>query len=958
MSNDDKPAATPEERMAALLEQARATAAEAAAIVNSTPDTLPVPAVGGAAGAPAEHSKRKMVELRASAMKKANEVKALQDQMRAELEAQMRAMNEIMAPLKQKVSQMNEAVWTIDLYLGRDEQIVTLSTGAPADPNTPLTLRQEVLSMDEETAAHAEAGGIDARNLDVFDRWICQRENLARILPEERGVVVLVPRKRGRDYGDPWMDKALNEENKWSYFLIRNGENLYRMRTDFVVGKHLIPATDEFTGLFVQKRWGTDEPVQIYPGTREWDKAVERQGAKQRHFMRMALVLQGLVDRTTVFQPLPDGGLNLLDTRTYDEGRAHLLRDAEAVLTDGRPLFKDWLAGLTDQLRVGMRIMGAFNTETFRTAGEEWSEGREYSPNNRLTPRARNQYDVDRPETGTLYQLEGRAEMYGERGFYFKFARTTERWMGTGYDAELRAPKTKGKCVILPGDQFILPFDLVTVEDMQYYLRSRRQRSSYAQMFPLLNAAIEAKQAEAEAEAPFRTLLAGQIVQAHDVELAEAESALDGLVRWWKLKNRWHRPLVPTPEHPVDQGKAIRDIVEEFGALRRSAEQATADEQVEREVVAKLLKRDPKIMVIGRTRAGGYLAFSPQARRHDSGLVSDRLWVVEYTTSATGRTIKARDWVAPGTRIDNTRVLHTTEAWEKWDVHSTADSDLTDDELEALAEYAAVVAPSEQSKGWPYLRGWQRNLVRSTARDVLVLGVTADRANQSITAWLAPASEPRGLRTPGTALVPNPVSSEYGFVRFSWQKKRGEVTTSPLTEWDERWERRVYGGTPERPWGKVYDGKSRDPRAVLQFERSQEIVAKRAEAIEEHNKRSAALRDPARSALQTLWQGHRAQLEATAYAQFLEDYADPDLWEGHRKTIGRQLEPSWHHQGRAMDKLGVLLQALWTLTDAGVSFEGHTVRSAIAAAGLEHGGAGSTDLLTELLDLPIHAEKD
>lgn len=54
---------------------------------------------------------------------------------RAELEAQI-------GPLRQRLEQMQEVMWTVDLYLGRDESLRLLRDGQPAPADTPITIRQ------------------------------------------------------------------------------------------------------------------------------------------------------------------------------------------------------------------------------------------------------------------------------------------------------------------------------------------------------------------------------------------------------------------------------------------------------------------------------------------------------------------------------------------------------------------------------------------------------------------------------------------------------------------------------------------------------------------------------------------------------------------------------------------------------------------------------------------------
>lgn len=1011
MSDQTPDADSHDQRIAALREQIETAKAEVAEMTSPEAVSKEVVALNPGI-VPAEVTRQQMAAVRGRALKKVHEIEALNKALKAELEAQANAakaeMEALMGPLIAQMKQMEEGLWTVNLYLGRDEEIVPLLDGSPAPADTPFVLRQEVLSMDEETAAHAADGGIDAMRIEVFDEWIKDPAHLAQVLPEPKGVVALVPRRRGRDYQDPWINDKMDKANKWTYFLIRNGERLFRMSTDFVVGQHLIPATDEFTGLFVKNRYDvvTGEYVteHLVPGTREWEQAEKAQDARQRHFMRMAMILQGLVDRTTVYHPLPPGGLDLLDNRTYDEGKAILVRDAEGLLTDGREDFYAWLNRLTHDLRPGMRILGAFDTDVFKNAGSEYMESSSnhytYRANNRITPTASSSHRADKPQTGVLYRLEGRKTIGGVQGFYFKFDRTTRRWIGD----DLRAPKTKGTCTILPGDRFVIPFDLVTVEDMKYYLGSRRQRHAYEEMFPLMHAAIEAKEAEVAEEAPFRTLLAGELVKA-DADLTtldEGHAALGPLVDWWKFKNKYHRALVGDPEH---ESLAIREIVAEHLARKGVEAAQTPEAAAEQKIVDLLLAKDPTIMVIGRKRDGGYLAFAPQPRTYPAGkvghpatnvdqpppltdaerteqrdnfgrkpdaasnqipaAVTDNVWAVEYTTGKTGRSIKAREWVQPGTRMDATRILHTTETWDGFDIHASGNDHLTDPEIDAaigefLPEIKAIAA-----SGWP-----GRHRINNKTEDPftpLILGVTLRMGpgvyvdHPSFEVHLIDAAEPKGLDEKPSAVAGNRIDMQYGEVVVYFTKTRDGVrlhrsNTEPgyrdMAPWGLKWTNKPgsSAATPDRPWHHYYGGVSRDQIALVEFPDNGKVALDRVARISEHNAAVDALRDEARK---PMWHAKRAgdaALEAKEYARFIEDFHDPDLWEGHKKSLRDDaFEISFHPHGRDVPE--VLRSALYRFIDEGWSLDGHTIATAIKAADLSTEGVDES-----LLDLPLWGE--
>jgi hypothetical protein len=350
----------------ALAEVSRigAEAAELAQAAETGTAVMPA-----SAGLPAEQVKDAMVAARSQVAGKARELAAAQQRAQDAIAAQRRAldarlaqMSAVLAPLQEQAARLQEGIWSINLYLGVGEGIVALADGAPAAPGTPIYVRQGVLAMDEECAVATESGGIDHLGIDEFDDWItADPAHVEQLIPEPRGVVAIIPRRAEKDYGDAMASVVNNELNHQTYLLIRNGDCLYRYIAEgFSAGTRLTPLRDEFTSLFVSRRHNPAtrgfEPVRLEPGTPGWERAERAAGARERHYMRVALILQGLIDRTAVFQPLPAPNLSLLHPQAYDDGHIVLVSDDEMALTAGRQPFRDWLRERNAQLRPGMRF--------------------------------------------------------------------------------------------------------------------------------------------------------------------------------------------------------------------------------------------------------------------------------------------------------------------------------------------------------------------------------------------------------------------------------------------------------------------------------------------------------------------------------------------------------------------------------------------------------------------------
>jgi hypothetical protein len=868
------------------------------------------------------------IAARRSALSRASkQLQEARDQLEQRVRREMAAVEDALRPMRKAVERMEELVWTVNLYLGRDEQLVTLLDGDPAPAHTPISVRQMVLSMDEETTIAAESGGIDFRDVESFDRWVSQSANLQRVLPEPRGVVVLVPRRRGRDYGEPMLNSVLNSENKRSYWLIRNGARLFRMSTDFTVGDLLTPARHEFESYFTEFRYSTDtrssERVPLEPGSAAWLRAEEQADARRRHYMRAALILQGLVDRTTVFAPLPAERVSLLDPASYDAGHVQLVCDAENTLTTGRTPFYQWLAERNRQLRPGMRIIGAFNLGVFTSlrSRERW----DYDKHERLWPQR-----AENPPASTPHVIDERT---ADGGFLFRYARTEEvRSRGPYGGTEYRSPKTRASCVIYPDDLFILPIDLVTIEEMRDYLDARSERHAYLEMLPLLKSAIAAKEAEVEQERPFRELLAAQIVLAHDVDHVEAESAVGDLVTWWKHTTKHYRPLVAAAHRALER-RAVREIVAEFAAARAASAQAAREAFRDTAAVEQLRTLVPDAMIIARTRAGGYVVLAPQPRSYPAPLARTGVWVREYTAGKTVRNLHQEDWVLPTqARLDKWIVLWQADAWTDWNLAASRADNLTDPEIGALLVMLRDAGVAHMHDAYDDTA--QRRLRRRTGVPA-VIACDHEKGRPGLHMYFDGGDT---YDTPERLLTGTIPLAAMLVVGATW--RRGQGNTVRITVEDNPcW----------RQWGMYHHGPDGDisppwERQTLLWADEGAVERYRAQAVGRRAdlNRAAALRDTAMDAYRVVVDAWEKRAEDAAYQRFLDDYRDPELWEGHRKTILRKL--NYPHRSSHQDSLHHLL---CRVVEDGHDLAGHTVATAASLLG------ENLSLPADILHLPV-----
>lgn len=847
-------------------------------------------------GADAVAAKSAAAAARTDLARRVADVEKATAKARADLEAQRRSLeaefarrkaelDAQMAPMRAQLAQMTEVAWSIDLYLGRDEDLTLLRDGAPAPAETPITIRQKVLVMAEESLVlldRDKSTGMDHRNINTWVQWVlADPAHLDQLLPEPKGVVVLIPTRVKSRSGNMFEDAARNEANSQAWWLLRNGERLHLLSTDpeLRLTERVLPRRTEFTEVFEQRLFGFGRAGErLEPGSQEWLKLEARADERRRHYMRIMLVLQGLLDRTSAWAPLPEGGVNLLDVRAQTSGKVVLLADDEdsMLLTDGRESFRDWQTRLNAQLRTGLRVIGAFRSSDFDDLRRDWND-RWSSDHPRLHPSS-----APNPPSEVPLLIEGQRA----GGFVVRYERTDQVWRrnvpvpgrpGYVYPQKAVTPTQRASCVIKADDTFVLPFDLATVQDLRYYLASRTERGThFLTMVPVLRAALAAKEAEAAQEAPFRQLLTDRLL-AEGADPERVADTLDELVHWWKCARHHGRALNGEPAH---EARALREILARHRELARA--QDPAGEQA---LVATARRALPDAIAVGRTRSGAWRAYVPSSPvpARDRHVHLD---VVE---------------------LDQRGNPKRTDAWKLLPVRS------------ASALTVAWAAPAWQT--WPFGAN-RRHYLSAPQREQAMadLLATAPGLPLAVTEHFDPAHPERGrvmaayswaTGRPSTT-DPRPVDSP-----LSWHHERGAermvTVTARVIEVGNDGQARLgpqahdgfsdvwgtYSG--ETPWwpdtGPQYNEVRpwlawSDEAAVAEL---QEWVARGREAYKAERARKNELDAAAWRYVPGIGAAIRAEQEAAARARFDEDFPGAeDLWPAHLAAL-KLSEPIHQH---------------------------------------------------------------
>jgi len=145
--------------------------------------------------------------------------------------------------LKKRSGKIEDHIFAVELYAGLVEQLVQIQDGDPAPNDTKVVLHQRMHYMDEECLADYNAGGMEFKTSNEFDKWLLKPGNLNRILPHQRCMVAFRVRRNVKHRGDisPWIRIQLEDADKKTFLYIRNGDRVYWLATEIEFSAQLFP---------------------------------------------------------------------------------------------------------------------------------------------------------------------------------------------------------------------------------------------------------------------------------------------------------------------------------------------------------------------------------------------------------------------------------------------------------------------------------------------------------------------------------------------------------------------------------------------------------------------------------------------------------------------------------------------------------------------------------------------
>ena len=424
----------------------------------------------------------------------------------AELEAKLGAVRGVIAKMNKQISDLDYAIQIVETYAGIKESVVQLNSGDAADEDIPVVFRQAVVFVDEELALIED--DFDYRKMGRFDEWLLTDNNFKKLLPDEKSMIACKPRRTKKNYCDlEWLNAIMNQPNFETLFLIRNGDNLYRLESEHIVlADRMFPNQDEYMREIEKEKCSSSRDVYA-----------ER---FQKRFTRVAFLLQGLMDRSNVFLPHDFNG-SFIKMDGIDPSKVQLryeLDDSHA-LSDGRPSPHEWMKKLNEQLCEGKRVLLYDYQFCY----------------NDFLKYYRNKYTAPSYPTKGLYTLYNNPNYRGESfGAYKHIIRyiPLSYWEKRVYRESIQ---------LNVRDVGLLNYDDASLEDVEYYLNSRLHRSQYYSFVSIMKAYKAQYLRDKAAEDDYVRMMIGQIVakgyiarEGHELDqiVREAINIVKGRLKW------------------------------------------------------------------------------------------------------------------------------------------------------------------------------------------------------------------------------------------------------------------------------------------------------------------------------------------------------------------------------------------------------------------------------------------
>jgi len=405
------------------------------------------------------------------------------------------------------VVKLSKGIKTLSLFTGSGVKIEKLRSGEDAAYEEPVTFYQRKLFFDEETYFDLSMKNKDTESLQSFSELL--EEDITyidRIIPAQRGVVLMQYRRKNRSFLSPESIKStglmensrideVDESYKIRFLLIRNGENVYKVDCeDFFEAQRLFPTAVEMDSFFksrdsrsIKERFsGVDfSNGDISPNDLEYVEARDRHDAKAIFYKRVLIILSGIHSREPeIFGNFSGSRENVgaWYNLNFQQKSCRFVYDDEDALDDNIESIESWLERKQKEIMSGSRLLcrgSAMINEESAPMAVRYVEG---------------------SSIGGGYSRTGGDYVYftpkNEFEVALAFSKKSSLFVKLDCEPTFRSPNSSRKMidvdVVKSEEGGSIPYvvlDAIKKSELDYYLNSRKQRENYLEFADLLLAA-------------------------------------------------------------------------------------------------------------------------------------------------------------------------------------------------------------------------------------------------------------------------------------------------------------------------------------------------------------------------------------------------------------------------------------------------------------------------------------
>jgi hypothetical protein len=553
------------------------------------------------------------------------------------------------------VDKLMKGIESLDLYVGKDVEVLTVREGVSAAKGEPLTFMQRKLLMDEELGVWTDVDEwCDFNQRERFFDALRQHDGLVQqIFPTERCVLVMATTRRNLNYGDGLINAMVNQKNHAVFMLVRNGMNIHCVHSpveSHLGAARLFPTKDDQQAIFR----GLNGSQIKFEDVAYTDKLQDHERFAM-HYKRFLLLACGLDHRLKLFGDFYEGPQSMdFVSMEFQEKYCRFLHDDDAsTMLPGlaRPHVMEWVNQKNEYLRSGSRVLcnwrELMNPDTAPSACK--SGGREH-------------LYVERPYTPS--EVFGHA-VVSKSGLSLCVDVTVSGYSFTThgdrtFSCKVNISKFK-RYAWGDTDLAYLCLDAVEPEELHWYIHNREARVKHLHYLRFFKQALRFIERERAQEHGTRQRMLQALQEGGVGEPADRVAVVGKAVMAWRAANRGKE--LPTFEEagksPV--WKALLDQMYTLAGAAQSVDHAAAVQSLmEGQGLAPL-----RLVLSGAGKFTIYAA--PSARERDDRLVP-HVWVhrIALAQGKNGFVEKSRSWkLLPEASAAET-TLHEWEAAKEW----------------------------------------------------------------------------------------------------------------------------------------------------------------------------------------------------------------------------------------------------------------------------------------------------